>query len=249
MKKISLLLGLLIVISNPVQAKSLVELIPTIKPSVVGIAIHSPTASPRINFIGTGFVVGNGHQIVTNYHVVARALDDTKREEYVVVSGSAGEIVLHPIIGRRDAPLYDLAIVEITQQLPALRLAPDQLQPEGSDVVFTGFPISSVLGLYPATHRGIIAAVTPIAIPVDNSRDLNVKTLLQLREPYLIYQLDATAYPGNSGSPLVHQNTGEVIGVINMVHVKTTREAVLSDPSGISYAIPVRYVRQLMTKP
>lgn len=244
-----LLLGWIFLLCGSVQASTLVELIPQIKPSIVGIAIHNPSASPRINFVGTGFVIGDGSQVVTNHHVIGRMLDESRREEYVVISGSAREITMHRIIKRRDAPEYDLAIVDIEQTLPALTLASDDLQPEGSRIAFTGFPISNVLGLYPATHQGIISAITPIAIPADNSRDLHIQALRRLREPYLIYQLDATAYPGNSGSPLIHQGTGEVIGVINMVHVKTTREAVLSDPSGISYAIPVRYVRQLQQQP
>ena len=62
-----------------------------------------------------------------------------------------------------------------------------------------------------------------------------------------MYQLDATAYPGNSGSPLYDPETGVVIGVLNMVFVKSTKENVLSDPSGISYAIPVEYLQRLLS--
>jgi serine protease Do len=43
--------------------------------------------------------------------------------------------------------------------------------------------------------------------------------------------------------------TGQVIGVINMVLIKGTRESSLSTPSGISYAIPVRFVRDLLDTP
>ena len=60
------------------------------------------------------------------------------------------------------------------------------------------------------------------------------------------FQLDAIAYPGNSGSPLFEPETGHVIGILNMVFVKETKENVLSKPSGISYAIPVRYLRALI---
>lgn len=244
-----LLIGWILLFSGSLQASDLVELIPEIKPSVVAIAVHNPTASPRIRFVGTGFVVGNGKQVVTNYHVIGKALDEGRRETYVVVSGSARNLTVHPMVNRLNAPQYDLAIIEIEETLPALVLADDDYTAEGTYIAFTGFPISNVLGLYPATHQGIIAAVTPIAIPADNSRDLHIQALRQLREPYLVYQLDATAYPGNSGSPLINVKTGKVIGVINMVHVKTTREAVLSDPSGISYAIPVRHVRELLQQP
>ena len=118
---------------------------------------------------------------------------------------------------------------------------------EGQEVAFTGFPIGAVLGMTPVTHRGIVSAITPIAIPQANSRDLNPALIRRLAtDPFRVYQLDATAYPGNSGSPLYDPATGEVIGVLNMVFVKSTKEKVLSDPSGISYAIPVEYLQRLI---
>ena len=39
---------------------------------------------------------------------------------------------------------------------------------------------------------------------------------------------------------------GRVIGVVNSVFVKGTKEAALSAPSGITYAIPTSYVRELI---
>jgi S1-C subfamily serine protease len=61
----------------------------------------------------------------------------------------------------------------------------------------------------------------------------------------MIYQLDITAYPGNSGSPLYSAENGEVLGILNKVFVKESKETVLEKPSGISYAIPVKYLIQL----
>ena len=75
---------------------------------------------------------------------------------------------------------------------------------------------------------------------------LNPRALKQARAQYEIYELDAIAYPGNSGSPVWHPETGEVVGVVNSVFVKGTKETALSAPSGISYAIPVKYVHQLL---
>jgi S1-C subfamily serine protease len=63
---------------------------------------------------------------------------------------------------------------------------------------------------------------------------------------FAVFQLDATAYPGNSGSPLYMADTGEVVGIVNMVFVKRTKEAALTDPSGITYAIPSRYLIELL---
>ena len=97
------------------------------------------------------------------------------------------------------------------------------------------------------THRGIVAAITPIVIPQGRSQDLNPALIRRLStDPFRIYQLDATTYPGNSGSPVFDPLSGRVIGVINMVFVKSTKENILSDPSGISYAIPVEYLKALL---
>jgi S1-C subfamily serine protease len=65
---------------------------------------------------------------------------------------------------------------------------------------------------------------------------------------YPVLQLDATAYPGNSGSPVYDPESGEVLGIINMVFVKGTKEAALTQPSGITYAIPAKHLQALMTK-
>ncbi len=43
-------------------------------------------------------------------------------------------------------------------------------------------------------------------------------------------------------------DTGEVLGVINMVFVKSTRESALANPSGISYAIPSKFIAQLLQR-
>ncbi len=119
---------------------------------------------------------------------------------------------------------------------------------EGSSIAFTGFPIGAVLGLYPVTHRGIISAVTPVVIPVDDAGQISIKMLKRMRDPYMVYQLDAVAYPGNSGSALYQADNGKVIGVINKVFVQETKESVISKPSGITYAIPVKYVHELLEK-
>ena len=90
-------------------------------------------------------------------------------------------------------------------------------------------------------------SITPIALPPPNARQLDAASVARLRQgPFNIYQLDGTAYPGNSGGPLFNLDDGQVVGVINMVLVKTSKESLLSNPSGITYAIPVRFVRELL---
>ena len=119
---------------------------------------------------------------------------------------------------------------------------------EGTEIAFTGFPIGMALGLYPVTHRGIVSAISPMAPPQLGSRVLSAKMIRAMRDPYDVLQLDATAYPGNSGSPVYEQATGKVVGVVNSVLVKGNKEAAIAKPSGISYAIPVRFVHELLKK-
>jgi len=116
---------------------------------------------------------------------------------------------------------------------------------EGWQLYFTGYPIGSILGLNPSTHRAGLAAIIPIFTPVAAASQLNAHALKQAASPYEVFELDAVAYPGNSGSPVWHPDTGEVLGVVNSVYVRGTREAAISAPSGISYAIPVKYVHRL----
>jgi serine protease Do len=102
--------------------------------------------------------------------------------------------------------------------------------------------------LYPATHRGIVAATTPDVIPTSHSSQLSINMLDRLEKKFMIYQLDITAYPGNSGSPLYDAQSAEVIGILNKVFVKESKESVLEKPSGISYAIPVKYLIELVKR-
>lgn len=224
---------------------NLVDSIKQIKPSIVGIALYAPIESKSPQLLGTGFVVGNGKYVVTNYHVVSKELDPAIVQNYVALSGTGANPSMHKMEILAIDPVHDIAILSIPTKLPALQLARDKLIDEGTSVFFTGFPIGAVLGLYPATHRGIVAAIAPDINPARNADQLTVQMLKRLQKPFFIYQLDATAYPGNSGSPVFDQNTNEVIAVINKVLVSAGKEAALTNPSGISYAIPIRELRKL----
>ena len=226
---------------------NLVETVSSIKPSVVGIGIYTPTGQPKNKLNGSGFVIGDGFYIVTNNHVIDHELDEGLLQKLAVFSGTGptAKVIVATLVARDKE--HDIAVLKIQgQPLPAMKLAGDDFRAEGSDIAFTGFPIGAVLGLYPVTHRGMIAAVTPTIIPLDDSRQISIAMLKRLRDPYLVYQLDATAYPGNSGSAMYDVETGEVVGIINKVFVQQSKETVISKPSGITYAIPVKYLHKLL---
>ncbi len=224
-----------------------VNVVAKIKPSVVGVGVHTPTSRPQNILRGTGFVIGNGQYVVTNEHVLPTMLDDSLLQKMAVFIGSGKNAKVREAEVIARSSLYDLAVLKVSgPALPAMKLATDELYADGSFIAFTGFPIGGVLGLYPVTHRGIIASITPTVVPAVSAEQINLKMLKSMRNPYLVYQLDATAYPGNSGSAMYDIKTGEVVGIINKVFVQATKEAVISKPSGITYAIPVKYLRKVL---
>jgi S1-C subfamily serine protease len=105
------------------------------------------------------------------------------------------------------------------------------------------------LGFAPVTHRGIVASITTVALPAPTAGQLDPRAVARLRDGnFEVLQLDATAYPGNSGSPVLDIASGRVVAIVNMVLVRGSRESALAHPSGITYAVPVRHLQTLMQR-
>ncbi len=221
-----------------------------IKPSIVIVGTYKSTSSPRFALRGTGFVVGDGNLVVTNAHVLQQpAREETAPAMVVQVRTGPDGLQMRPASVIEADPVHDLVLLRMAgPPVPALKLGDSNAVQEGQAVAFIGFPIGGALGFSPVTHRGMVSSIAPAALPTPSALNLNGKTIRSLREgeSFDIFQLDGTAYPGNSGGPLFHPETGEVLGVLNMVFIKGTRESALSNPSGISYAIPSRFIVDLM---
>ena len=244
-------IALFIAFLAPLLAGEPAEVIQRIKGSVVAVGSFEKSRNPAFVFMGTGFAVGDGSLVATNAHVLPQILDTERRESLsIAVPGgeatAATQVRMAKLVAIDDE--HDLALVRIDgPKLTPVVLGDSSRVREGQDCLFTGFPIGTVLGLFPATHRAMVSVVSPIAIPRNNARELEPRAIKHLStSPYPILQLDATAYPGNSGSPLYESGTGEVLGIINMVFVKGSRETALTHPSGIAYAIPVQPLKDLL---
>lgn len=232
------------------RAADLAHTIATVKGSVVGVGSYLKTRSPATSFSGTGFIVDDGLSVITNAHVVPQILDSENKETLGVVIARGGQVEFRPATVVAVDRAHDLAHLRIGgAPLPALKLGDSDGAVEGQDLALTGFPLGMVLGLHPATHRATLAAITPIVLPSLTSRTLDARMIAQLQKaPFQIFQLDGTVYPGNSGSPVYDPASGTVLGVINMTFVKGLKENAISNPSGISYAIPANYVRDLLQR-
>lgn len=244
-------LGLCVMPVVDAAAAELPQTIAATKPAVVAIATFQKTRSPAIVFFGTGFVVNDGLTVITNAHVVVPQMDADKSGAIGVLAGAGDSPGFRSATVESLDKEHDLAVLKITGiPLPTVKLGDSNEVREGQSLVFTGFPLGMVLGFHHATHRAMVAAITPIVQPAFNSRGLDAKAITQLhKSAYGIFQLDGTAYPGNSGSPLYDPATGTVYGIVNMVFIKGLKETAITQPSGISYAIPSNYIRDLLASP
>ena len=244
-----LLTGLTVLTDSHATEANLPDVLDRIKPGIVAIGTYMPTRNPRAVFLGTGFAVGDGRKVITNAHVTAAKLDVEHLERFAVFyRQEQKELMQIAELSATDAD-HDLALLTVEgNRLAALEIGDSLHVREGEQYAFTGYPIGMVLGLYPVTHRSIIAAISPNAIPAIATRQLNVNMLKRLQTPYNIFQLDATAYPGNSGSPLYDTSSGKVIGIINKVFVQGSKENAISNPSGITYAIPAEHIKTLLNQ-
>lgn len=223
-----------------------------VKPAVVLVGTYRATDTPRFRYVGTGFVVGDGLHVVTNAHVMSAIGGVGGDQPALVVQLRAGADVwaMRPARLLETVAEHDLALLQIDgPAATALRVVASDTVREGDDLAFMGFPIGGLLGFSSVTHRATVSSITTMALPSPTGQQLSERAIRSLRAgPLQVFQLDATAYPGNSGGPLFDPRSGAVLGVINMVLIKSTRESAISQPSGISYAIPSRYVLELMAR-
>ena len=153
---------------------------------------------------GSGFVINESGQIVTNYHVVEAALKEGTvemlkgAEVSVIFSGSEDEFPV-TVIGTNSS--YDLALLELEKPKnlpkdisPILLSDSDEIR-VGQKVIAIGNPF----GLESTVTTGIVSAV---------GRD--VPSIGRLNVPMV--QTDAAINPGNSGGPLLNSQ-GELIGI------------------------------------
>ena len=246
----SALVALVMLVAVAASAADPRDTVARVKRSVVAVGTFERSRAPPFQFRGTGFAIGDGRIIVTNAHVLPGAIDMARNESLAILMPGRGasEVQVREVQRIAIDPGSDVALLKLSgEPLPPLTIGDSERVREGQQILMTGFPIGAVLGPFPATHRGIIAAITPIAIPPGRASQLEPALVRRLASgTFPVFQLDATAYPGNSGSPIYDPDTGEVLGIVNMVFVKETKEAALSQPSGITYAVPASHITALV---
>ena len=149
-------------------------------------AVKSVVTVATPNSLGSGFVIGDGTYVVTNYHVIENNLEE------ITVRTYQRDLLIAELLGFDEE--RDVALLKIADNYPVLELADsDKLQP-GNKVIAIGNP----LGLSFTVTDGIVSAVHR-----EGPNGL---------EEYI--QIDVSLNLGNSGGPLLN-TAGEVVGINN----------------------------------
>jgi len=226
-----------------------ISVVAKVRPSIAAVGSYYFKDTPTVRYFGTGFAIDDGLTIVTNAHVV----------DAVNKNGNINHLRIFfpddkPVDGRRAEVwaydrFHDLAVLRFKgPEAPALQLIPTGEPAAGLSVAVMGYPIGMKLGLVPAVHKGIVAAVVPAVLPLPSGAKMTPQLAEAIRHPYNLYQLDLVVFPGNSGSPLFNVRTGRVLGIINKTLAAKTREHLLTHPSGVAYAVPSRWIRELVIR-
>ena len=187
-------------------------------PSIVGISIKSITqnslgALGSSDEEGTGIIYSEDGYIITNYHVIKSAVNNSNAKISVTLPTSEESIVA-TIVGGDE--VTDLAVIKIEKTgLPKAEFGKSADLKVGELAVAIGNPLGQKLAN--SVTVGYISA-------------LNRKLTTDGRT-YNLIQTDAAINPGNSGGALTNSK-GQVIG-INTVKIGAT------EVEGLGFAIPV----------
>ena len=135
--------------------------------------------------IGSGFIVGDGHKLATNYHVISQIVLEPELFyiSYISNDGTEGELTLEAL----DVA-HDLALLGAEQALgDAIQMSP--LPPRGAPIFAMGNPLDLGLSIAVGTNGGILNQT-------DDSRIL----------------FSGSLNPGMSGGPTFNE-FGEAIGI------------------------------------
>ena len=165
---------------------------------------------------GSGFFISEDGYILTNYHVVEKAV---KNGLNVTVSTHDASVFVGKIVGTEEDE--DLAVIKIDQDgLEPVVFGDSDSMNVGDSVYAVGNPygmleFTMTTGHISALNRQIAAEETETALRM--------------------FQIDAAVYSGNSGGP-VYDTRGRVVGVV------TAKYASSSGMEGIGFALPINDV-------
>ena len=182
---------------------------------------------------GSGFVLTQDGYIVTNYHVIEDAAEDSSVT--IEVSFANGDKYTAKLVGGEQD--NDVAIIKIdaTGLQPVTLGDSDQLV-VGETVYAIGNPLGELT--YSLTD-GIVSALDRLI--TTSSTDSNGNTVSTTLN---VLQTNCAINPGNSGGPLF-DSYGNVVGIVS---AKYTQSSSGVSAEGLGFALPINDVKEIFTE-
>jgi len=170
---------------------------------------------------GSGFVVGDNGEIVTNAHVVTDAEAggaaeiDEAREVYVELADR--NRIPADVVG--FDPFADVALLKIDPD--GLDLVPVELG--SSDEIEVGQPVAAIGSPFGEEQSLSVGVISATDRSIDSLTDFTIDGAIQT---------DASINPGNSGGPLLDAE-GRVLGINQQIRTASGAD------EGVGFAVPV----------
>lgn len=181
---------------------------------------------------GSGFVISDDGEIITNAHVVTNV---TQVGGQAAPAKEADELYVE--FGDRNQVAAEILGVDLNSDIAVIKVDPEGLDiqpvPLGnSDDVEVGepvFAIGSPFGQEQSLSAGIVSAT-----------DRSIQSLTEFRIDGAI-QTDTSINPGNSGGPLI-DSTGRVVGVGQQINTTSGTN------QGVGFAIPINLAKRAVSE-
>ena len=189
--------------------------------SIFGDAVNSPATAAAAG--GSGFVLNESGEIVTNAHVISDGQGDNRQAaDSVYVEFSTGDVLDAEIIG--FDPFADVGLLKVDPgevEMKPLTLA-------DSDKVTVGQPIAVIGSPFGEDQTLTTGVVSQTGRSVMSLTDFQIEGAIQT---------DASINPGNSGGPMLDGN-GHVIGISQQMKSGS------GSSDGVGFGVPANSIKR-----
>lgn len=209
-----------------------------VKPAVVTITASGKVSYSRfytqdVEGIGSGFIINEEGNVLTNYHVIELAITANGGTNKVTVSMSDGQEVEADIVNYdQDRDIAMLKLAEGTKVPGVAELGDSDALYVGQEVIAIGTPLGT--NFAQTCTKGIVSGVNR-SLDEESSNGTAVQSESETSYEYI--QTDTAINSGNSGGPLIN-SAGQVIG-INTAKLSSSTSSSNASIEGMGFAIPI----------
>ena len=181
---------------------------------------------------GSGFVLTQDGYIVTNYHVIEDAVDDSSVS--IEVSFADGAQYTATLVGGEQD--NDVAVLKIDATgLQPVTLGDSEQLVVGETVYTIGNPLGE---LTYSLSNGLVSALDRLITTSSTNQTTGQKETTTLN----VLQTNCDINPGNSGGPLF-DSYGNVVGIVTAKYTQTSSGV---SAEGLGFALPINDVKEII---